>query len=175
MSNEFERTALFYRVNKAFQDPLAQTAPQAHWYVQTIKSDECLRWEKAFSLNSFPLCFPSCLPKGPPGLPGLKGDSGPKGEKVSAMHDPIGWPGACVWVWGQRGMCVMNVHMQNEQVLHCSRSLSVFVAFPLAKRQHFHLTLLLPCVRDSYALLSPCLDMWVCPYKCLSQVALASC
>ena len=90
--------------------------------------------------------------KGDPGSPGV---AGPKGEKVSAMHDPIGWPGACVWVWGQRGMCVMNVHMQNEQVLHCSRSLSVFVAFPLANRQRFHLTLLLPCVRDSYALLSP--------------------
>lgn len=63
------------------------------------------------------------------------------------------------------GGLVSGIHMQNEQVLHCSISLYVFVAFPVAKRQCFHLIQLFPYVRDSYALLSPCLDIWVCPYE----------
>ena len=88
MNNCFEGIALFYRVNKVSQDPLAQMVLQAQWYVQTIKFHEVLKRVNAFYISSFsPFFFPPCyLPKGPAGLPGLKGDSGPKGEKVRTAH-----------------------------------------------------------------------------------------
>lgn len=53
MNDGFEGIVMFYRVNKVSPDHLAQTVLQAQWYVQTIASDEVLKWESVFSIISF--------------------------------------------------------------------------------------------------------------------------
>lgn len=68
MNDGFEGIALFYRVNKVSRDLLAQMVLQAQWYVQTITSQEFLKWMNVFYMNSFPLLFSSLSPKGPAGF-----------------------------------------------------------------------------------------------------------
>lgn len=65
MNDGFEGIVMFYRVNKVSPDHLAQTVLQAQWYVQTIASDEVLKWESVFSIISFSPLFSLLSPKGP--------------------------------------------------------------------------------------------------------------
>lgn len=59
MNDGFEGIVMFYRVNKVSPDHLAQTVLQAQWYVQTIASDEVLKWESVFFHNLIlPFVFP---------------------------------------------------------------------------------------------------------------------